>query len=55
MNYGLTFRYATAADFVCVLELASQLASRIEAEVPPLTVMKVDTYYVGTHAPMRIR
>jgi GNAT superfamily N-acetyltransferase len=54
MRDGLIFRYATAADFGAVLELASQLARQIEAEVPPLTAAQFDTYYVGPDAPMRL-
>jgi GNAT superfamily N-acetyltransferase len=53
-NDELTFRYAAEADFGAVLELASQLASQIEAEVPPLTAEQFRTYYVGPQAPMRL-
>ena len=54
MRDELTFRYATAADFGAVLELASQLARQIEAEVPLLTVVQFEKYYVSPHAPMRL-
>ena len=54
MKNGLAFRYAAAADFAAVLELASQLASQIAAATPPLTVVQFETYYVNPHAPMRL-
>jgi ribosomal protein S18 acetylase RimI-like enzyme len=54
MRDRLTFRYAAAADFEAVLELASQLARQIEAEAPPLTVAQFETFYVGPRAPMRL-
>jgi GNAT superfamily N-acetyltransferase len=54
MKHGLTFRYAVATDFEAVLDLASQLASQIEAERPPLTTAQFETYYVNPHAPMRL-
>jgi ribosomal protein S18 acetylase RimI-like enzyme len=50
----MAFRYAEAADFQAVLELASQLARQIEAEDPPLTVAQFEMYYVGPHSPMRL-
>ena len=54
MKDELTFRYAEAADFEAVLQLACQLASHIEAEAPPLTFAKFETYYLSPHAPMRL-
>jgi ribosomal protein S18 acetylase RimI-like enzyme len=54
MKDGLAFRYAEAADFAAVLDLASQLARHIEAETPPLTVAQFETYYLSPHAPMRL-
>jgi GNAT superfamily N-acetyltransferase len=54
MKHGLTFRYAAAADFRAVLDLACQLARQIEAEAPPLTVAQFETYYVSSHGPMRL-
>jgi GNAT superfamily N-acetyltransferase len=36
------------------LKLASQLATQIEAQVPPLTVAQFETYYVSPDAPMRL-
>jgi GNAT superfamily N-acetyltransferase len=54
MTYELTFRFAAIADFTAVLELASQLASQIEANIPPLTAAQFETYYVSDHAPMRL-
>jgi GNAT superfamily N-acetyltransferase len=54
MRDKLTFRYATTADFAAVLELASQLARQIQAEVPLLTVAQFETYYLSPHAPMRL-
>ena len=54
MSHTLTFRFAAAADFAVVLELASQLASHIEAEAPPLTAAQFERYYVGPEAPMRL-
>jgi ribosomal protein S18 acetylase RimI-like enzyme len=54
MKHGLTFRYAVAADFAAVLELATQLASQIEAEDPPLTIAQFEKYYLRPHAPMRL-
>ena len=54
MKDGLAFRYAEEADFTAVLELASQLARQIEADVPPLTVAQFETYYVDPHAPMHL-
>ncbi len=54
MKHGVTFRYAAATDFAAVLDLASQLASHIEAELPPLTVAQFEKYYVNPDAPMRL-
>ena len=54
MKYELTFRYAEAADFDAVLELASQLARQIEADDPPLAAAQFETYYVSPDAPMRL-
>jgi ribosomal protein S18 acetylase RimI-like enzyme len=54
MRRGLTFRYAAAADFAVVLELACQLASHIEADDPSLTVAQFERYYLSPHAPMRL-
>jgi GNAT superfamily N-acetyltransferase len=54
MKPGLIFRYAAAADFAVVLDLACQLARQIEAKVPPLTVEQFHTYYLSPHAPMRL-
>jgi ribosomal protein S18 acetylase RimI-like enzyme len=54
MKNGLTFRYAAATDFESVLELASELASQIEVDVPPLTVAQFETYYLSPNAPMRL-
>src|SRR3974390_815348 len=54
MSHSLKFRFAAAADFPAVLELASQLASQIEAEDPPLTIAQFETYYVSPHAPTRL-
>jgi ribosomal protein S18 acetylase RimI-like enzyme len=54
MRQGLSFRFATAADFAAVAELACQLASQIEAEAPTLTVAQFERYYVGPDAPMRL-
>jgi GNAT superfamily N-acetyltransferase len=54
MKHQLTFRYAAGADFEAVLELACQLASQIEAKVPPLTAEQFEAYYVSAHAPMRL-
>jgi ribosomal protein S18 acetylase RimI-like enzyme len=54
MEHGLTFRYAVAEDFAAVLELASQLATQIEAPAPPLTAAQFETYYVSRSAPMRL-
>ena len=54
MKSEVTFRYATAADFGAVLELASQLAREIECEPPPLTAAELEAYYVGPHAPMHL-
>lgn len=54
MNHGVTFRYAAVTDFAAVLDLASQLASHIEATLPPLTVAQFEQYYVGPDAPMRL-
>ncbi len=52
MKDGLTFRYAVAADFAAVLELACQLARQIEAEAPPLTVAQFEKYFLTPDAPM---
>lgn len=54
MKHGITFRYAAATDFRAVLDLASQLASHIEAALPPLTVAQFEQYYVDPDAPMRL-
>lgn len=54
MKHGLTFRYAVAADFAAVLELASQLAFQIEAPAPTLTASQFETYYVSRHGPMQL-
>lgn len=54
MKDKLAFRYATAEDFGSVLELASQLAIQIEAEIPPLTTAQFEAYYLRPHAPMRL-
>jgi GNAT superfamily N-acetyltransferase len=54
MSHSLTFRFAAAADFAAVLELASQLASHIDAEAPPLTAAQFEGYYVSPDAPMRL-
>jgi ribosomal protein S18 acetylase RimI-like enzyme len=48
------FRYAEAADFGAVHELASQLANQIEEEAPPLTSAQFERYYVGSQAAMRL-
>lgn len=54
MRHALTFRYAATQDFEAVLELASQLAIYIEAATPSLTVADFHTFYLGSHAPMRL-
>jgi ribosomal protein S18 acetylase RimI-like enzyme len=54
MKHGLTLRYAVAADFAAVLELASQLATHIEAPAPPLTPAQFERYYLSPHAPMHL-
>jgi GNAT superfamily N-acetyltransferase len=54
MEHEITFRYAVAADFAVVLELASQLAAQIEAPAPPMTAAQFETYYVSPHAPMHL-
>lgn len=51
---SLTFRFAEAEDFRAVLELASQLASQIEAPIPPLTPVQFESYFVSLGAPMRL-
>jgi ribosomal protein S18 acetylase RimI-like enzyme len=54
MKLGLIFRYAGAADFEAVLDLACQLARQIEEAPPPLTVEQFNTHYLSAHAPMRL-
>ena len=54
MNAGLTFRFAVAADFAAVLDLACQLASQIEAEAPHLTPAQFEQHFTRPHAPMRL-
>ena len=54
MSHRLTFRFADAADFAAVVELACQLANHIEAEIPPLTAAQFERYYVTPDAPMRL-
>ena len=54
MKLRLTFRYAAAADFAVVVNLASQLASQIVAVAPPLTPAQFERYYVSPLAPMRL-
>jgi ribosomal protein S18 acetylase RimI-like enzyme len=54
MQQGWVLRFATAADFTAVLELASQLARHIEEEAPPLTAAKFEANHVGPRAPMRL-
>jgi GNAT superfamily N-acetyltransferase len=54
MKKGLTFRRAEVSDFEAVLDLAGQLASQIEEEMPPLTLAQFETYYLHSHAPMRL-
>jgi hypothetical protein len=54
MKNNLSFRWAEASDFEAVLDLAYQLASHIEAPVPPLTIAQFGTYYVNPHAPMHL-
>lgn len=51
---NLSFRWAEASDFEAVVDLACQLASHIEAPVPPLTIAQFETYYVNPHAPMHL-
>ena len=52
MKNRLSFRWAEASDFEAVLDLASQLASHIEAGIPPLKGAQLETYYINPHAPM---
>jgi GNAT superfamily N-acetyltransferase len=54
MKKGLTFRRAEVSDFEAVLDLAGQLASQIEEEMPPLTLAQFETYYLHPQAPMRL-
>lgn len=54
MSQSLTLRFANASDFPAVLELASQLASHIEADAPRLTAAQFERYYVTPDAPMRL-
>ena len=54
MKKELTFRRAAVSDFEAVLDLASQLATHIEEEIPPLTLANFETYYVNTDAPMHL-
>ena len=54
MKNNLSFRRADTSDFYAVLNLASQLASHIEAEIPPLTIKQFETYYVNPDAPMHL-
>jgi ribosomal protein S18 acetylase RimI-like enzyme len=54
MKPGLIFRYAAAADFEVVLDLACQLARQIDEAPPLLTVGRFQTYYLSPHAPMRL-
>jgi ribosomal protein S18 acetylase RimI-like enzyme len=54
MKHRFTFRFAVAADFAVVRDLASQLARQIGANEPPLTIAQLETFYVGSHAPMRL-
>jgi GNAT superfamily N-acetyltransferase len=54
MKNETTFRYAAAADFAPVLELATQLATQIEAPPPALTPAQFETYYLAAHAPMHL-
>jgi GNAT superfamily N-acetyltransferase len=51
---SLSFRWARAEDFEAVLELASQLAIRIEADVPPLTPERFRETHIGDQAPMHL-
>jgi ribosomal protein S18 acetylase RimI-like enzyme len=50
----LTFRFAVAGDFPHVVELASQLASQIEARAPLLSFAQFERNFVGPSAPMRL-
>ena len=54
MSVNLTFRFAVAEDFAAVLELACQLASQIEAPLPPLTSDQFEQYFIRPHAPMHL-
>ena len=54
MKNNLSFRRADTSDFDAVLDLASQLASHIEAAIPPLTITQFETYYVNPDAPMHL-
>jgi GNAT superfamily N-acetyltransferase len=54
MKSGLSFRWAEVSDFEAVLDLAGQLASSIEEEVPPLTAAQFERYYVNPDAPMHL-
>ena len=54
MKKRLTFRFAKAEDFSAVLDLASQLATHIEAPIPPLTPAQFETYFLSPGAPMRL-
>ncbi len=54
MKDGLAFRHAETTDFAAVLELASQLARQIEADIPPLTPAQFQKYYISPHAPMHL-
>jgi GNAT superfamily N-acetyltransferase len=51
---SLSFRWARAEDFEVVLDLASQLAVRIEADVPALTPKRFSEFYIGDRAPMHL-
>jgi GNAT superfamily N-acetyltransferase len=51
---SLSFRWAQAGDFQAVFSLASQLATQIEADIPPLTPERFRKFYVGDAAPMRL-
>jgi hypothetical protein len=44
MKIRLSFRWAEVSDFEAVLDLATQLASSIEEEVPALTAAQFEMY-----------
>jgi GNAT superfamily N-acetyltransferase len=54
MQHQLTFRYAEAADFKAVLDLACQLANQIEEHAPPLTAAQFESNFVSSNSPMRL-